>query len=84
MADTLEMAEAFAISLGAVDTAVDASHAPADRGMEAVLARWLALTEVVNGINRCMGVPDLYPFMISPAVGEKLDCIATLASQRSV
>jgi hypothetical protein len=72
MADTLEMAEAFAIPLGAVDTAVDASAAPSGDGMEAVLARWLALTEVVNGINRCMGVPDLYPFVISPAVVEKL------------
>jgi hypothetical protein len=72
MADTLEMADAFAIPLGAVDTAVDASAAPAGDGMEAVLARWLALTEVVNGINRCMGVPDLYPFVISPAVTRKL------------
>jgi hypothetical protein len=66
------MADAFAIPLGAVDTAVDASAAPAGDGMEAVLARWLALTEVVNGINRCMGVPDLYPFVISPAVTRKL------------
>jgi hypothetical protein len=26
----------------------------------------------LNSINRCMGLPDLYPFVLSPAVIEKL------------
>jgi len=36
------------------------------------LARWLVLSEASNSINRCMGLPDLYPFVISPVVAEKL------------
>jgi len=30
------------------------------------------LSEASNSINRCMGLPDLYPFVISPVVGGKL------------
>jgi hypothetical protein len=33
---------------------------------------WLPLTFALNNLNRCMGQPDLYPFIISPPVVEKL------------
>jgi hypothetical protein len=36
------------------------------------LGDWLALSEAVNALNRCMGLPDVYPFVIAPATGEKL------------
>lgn len=33
---------------------------------------WLPLTFAVNSLNRSMGLSDLYPFVLSPAVIEKL------------
>lgn len=37
-----------------------------------VLKRWLVLSEASNAINRCMGLRDLYPFVISEATAQKL------------
>ena len=39
---------------------------------EKILARWLVLSEASNSINRCMGLPDLYPFVISDVTAQKL------------
>jgi hypothetical protein len=39
---------------------------------------WLPLTFALNSLNRCMGQPDLYPFIISPPVVEKLGFIHDL------
>ena len=36
---------------------------------------WLPLTFALNSLNRCMGQPDVYPFVLSPAVIEKLGFI---------
>ena len=33
---------------------------------------WLPLTIAVNSLNRSMGQPDLYPFVLSPPVIDKL------------
>lgn len=52
--------------------------APASRAQpitlpfERTLTRWLVLAEASNSINRCMGLPDLYPFVISDPVAAKL------------
>jgi hypothetical protein len=45
---------------------------PAAEPFDRTLARWLVLSEASNSINRCMGLPDLYPFVISPVAGQKL------------
>ena len=39
---------------------------------EKILARWLVLSEASHSINRCMGLPDLYPFVISDVTAQKL------------
>ncbi len=44
------------------------------------LARWLVLSEASNSINRCMGLPDLYPFVISPIAAQKLGLVHELIS----
>lgn len=36
---------------------------------------WLPLTMAVNSLNRSMGQPDLYPFVIAPPVIEKMSFI---------
>ena len=84
MTDTLEMADAFAIPLDRIDAAANADGRMSELGVDTVLTRWLALTEVVNGINRCMGMPDLYPFVIAPAVARKLDFVRSLLDRRGL
>ena len=35
-------------------------------------AAWVALSSALNSFNRSMGLPDAYPFVLTPAVNEKL------------
>lgn len=89
--DTLEMVRALKLPLGALETDAADELATGDRGQPApdsaraasepfdkTLARWLVLSEASNSINRCMGLPDLYPFVISPTVAEKLGFVHEL------
>jgi hypothetical protein len=76
--DTIEMAGAFGIQ---VDPPLDDSGTlSTDFGIDPecgvdirrIVDDWLPLTFALNNLNRCMGQPDLYPFIISPPVVEKL------------
>jgi hypothetical protein len=40
--------------------------------LDQVIDDWLPLTYAVNSLNRSMGLPDLYPFVLSPPVLSKL------------
>jgi hypothetical protein len=42
---------------------------------------WIPLTFALNSLNRTMGREDLYPFIISPPVIEKLGFIHVLVHQ---
>lgn len=42
---------------------------------KALIRAWVPLTLAINSINRSMGQPDLYPFVLSEPVVEKLDFI---------
>lgn len=84
---TLDAAVPVAIegqgSDGAADSMPDNSSDAAHQKFDRMLADWLALSEAANAINRCMGLPDVYPFVIAPATGEKLRFINDLlAAQR--
>jgi len=77
MVDTLETAHAFGLSVRprvskgadlATKIDFDSYHAAMDRIIEA----WLPLTFTVNSINRSMGLPDLYPFVLGPIAIAKL------------
>ncbi|KAA0576968.1 hypothetical protein FZ983_22440 [Azospirillum sp. B21] len=76
--DTLETARAFGlrirprISEGAeLESEIDFNPHKA-RHIEDLIEPWLPLTYAVNSLNRSMGQPDLYPFILSAAVIEKL------------
>ena len=43
---------------------------------------WLPLTIALNAMNQSMGLSDLYPFVLSPAVISKLGFIHDLVHQR--
>ena len=43
-----------------------------DAGFDRILENWLPLTYALNELNRGMGLPDLYPFVLSAPAIEKL------------
>jgi hypothetical protein len=86
--DTLETAEAFGLQVaprsgrgpGLVSAiTVDPYRY---RDFDALIALWLPLTYAVNSLNRSMGQSDLYPFVLAPAVIEKLRYIHGLVQSR--
>jgi hypothetical protein len=79
MMDTLETAYAFGIRIDPKkatdeqDLQVNISNDPYHVGnFEQIIKMWLPLTFAVNSLNRSMGHPDVYPFIISATVIEKL------------
>ncbi len=82
--DTLETANAFGMGVHpkvghadalTVEVAIDPYLEPT---MASVIDQWLPLTFAMNNLNRSMGLSDLYPFIISPPVREKLQFIHAL------
>ncbi len=87
--DTLEMAEAFGIS---IDTEVQgeagdviASEIDFDphraRQIAPLIDAWVPLSMAINALNRAMGMPDLYPFVLPQPVIQKLGFIQSLVQQ---
>jgi hypothetical protein len=91
MVDTLETADDFNISLRAKhagDTVVMVSSENRDRtgdDFQKLLDKWFPLTCALNMVNRSMGLPDLYPFVLSTRAVDKLRLIHDViqSSQRS-
>lgn len=50
---------------------------------EGIIRAWTELTIALNSINRCMGLSDAYPFVLSPAVINKLGFIFEVISTKS-
>jgi len=67
MRDTLETASSFGLSGGSARTA---GRDPA--GLATLLDDWQGLTVALNALNRSMGLPDAYPFALTPLVEVKL------------
>lgn len=76
--DTLEMADAFALRVkpGISDNAAMSARVRVDSyaaaTMEELINAWVPVTFALNSLNRAMGQHDLYPFVLSPTVIEKL------------
>ena len=85
--DTLETAGAFGLKVkprrarGALVTAIDFDPYKAAR-MDTLIDAWLPVEFATNSMNRSMGLLDLYPFVLSPKVMEKLGFIHALTHQR--
>jgi hypothetical protein len=80
MVDTLETARAFGLSVRpkvskGAELATTIDFDPHNSEMDRIIAAWLPLTFAVNSINRSMGQPDLYPFVLSASVIIKLTFI---------
>jgi hypothetical protein len=77
MIDTLETANAFAVSVRPAGSkgstsATRINFDPHDADISRVIDAWLPLAFAVNAINRSMGLPDLYPFVLGKGAIAKL------------
>jgi hypothetical protein len=76
-----DFAESFAHLLHLLDTAeTAASHGlgrpPALDRFDETYADWVSLTVTLNELNRSMGMPDAYPFAVSPTAVDKIRFVA--------
>ncbi len=81
--DVVETAYYFGLNVNPLDTAhgmtADVTFDPyVMDDFETIIATCIPLFFAVNSINRAMGVPDVYPFVITPAVIEKMKFIHKL------
>jgi hypothetical protein len=82
--DTLETARSHGVRLQASagwkkdPTTVIAFDPHQGGDFSRLIDTWLPLTFAVNSLNRSMGQPDLYPFVLSPAAIAKLDYVHQL------
>jgi hypothetical protein len=88
--DTLEMASAFGISVQprltrdeTLSAVIDLDPYNADANMKDIIDAWLPLTFAMNSLNRAMGSPDLYPFVLSPTVVTKLGFVHDVVHGRA-
>jgi hypothetical protein len=87
MVDALETARSYGINVSAsfknVQKAVDLNFEPyAASSAAQLLKAWIPLTVAINGVNRSMGQPDLYPFVLSRPVLGKLEYVHGLIHHR--
>ena len=86
--DTLEMASSFGVGIHPKLTRDPALQTDVDfdphtqENFETIIEAWLPLAFAVNSLNRSMGQNDLYPFVLSPGVVEKLGFIHGLMRQQ--
>ncbi|AWN39308.1 zinc-binding metallopeptidase family protein [Methylobacterium durans] len=82
--DTLEMASAFGLEVNpAVDTNREISakidfDPYAAVSVQQIVDAWLPFVFAINSVNRAMGISDLYPFVLAPAVVRKLGFVHDL------
>jgi hypothetical protein len=76
MVDTLETARSHGLAVRAPAAEKPGERVSTDRlaffDFESLASGWHAVTLALNSLNRSMGMKDAYPFVLSPAVLEKL------------
>jgi hypothetical protein len=81
IADTIETAASFGMTLrpghpAAQTMTFDPKELIGFRtDFDSMVGNWMSLTYALNSLNRGMGLPDLYPFVLSEPVVEKLHFI---------
>lgn len=81
MVDGLETARVYGIYPGETPaggipaTEVDPYEATS---IDQIIAAWIPLTVAVNSINRSLGQPDLYPFVLTDGIVRKIDFVFRL------
>jgi len=80
MVDSLETASDFGLSVRRLDGVKTPSPGDgnAQTSFDEMLGVWVSLACVLNAVNRGMGLPDLYPFVIPQPAVEKLRFVHAL------
>jgi hypothetical protein len=83
--DTLEVASGFglvgkAIRLDPNNAERKVEIASGNKSFEEIIQAWADLTIALNSINRCMGLPDSYPFVLSSPIVKKFAFIFEVIS----
>ncbi|MDO1581327.1 zinc-binding metallopeptidase family protein [Rhizobium oryzicola] len=77
--DTLETARAFGMGVdprGHEELSAEIAFNPyRARDAQQLVDAWIPLSVAINAIHRSMGVPDLYPFILTPTVVAKLEFV---------
>jgi len=87
--DTLETAWAYNIRIKpglsqATDMQAEITTDPyTENNFDNIIRQWLPLTYAMNSLNRSMGIGDVYPFVIAPAVVQKLAYIHNICCGQS-
>ncbi|HTO28770.1 MAG TPA: putative zinc-binding metallopeptidase, partial [Devosia sp.] len=81
--DTVEMAAAFGVrARPRTEDASLAVHVDFDPygqdSVQTIIDNWVPLASMLNNLNRAMGLPDAYPFILTPPVIEKLGFVHEL------
>ncbi|MEL0456262.1 putative zinc-binding metallopeptidase [Flavobacteriaceae bacterium SZ-1-7] len=85
--DTLETGNAIGISFSSNQTQNQEIHITRcsnpyqTRDFKTIFETSIALTSAVNSLNRSMGLPDIYPFVVPEPVFQKLSFIHNLFNQ---
>jgi hypothetical protein len=78
MTDSLETAPSFGLSVrhrhpsARTMSAEPGKAVAAGATFDTVLDNWFPLTYALTSLNRGLGLPDLYPYVLSPKAIEKL------------
>ena len=86
--DTLETARSYGLVIrpqavgGATSETVTAHRVHFDN-FEDLIATWPPLTVALNSLNRSMGLPDIYPFILAERVIEKLRFVHQVVERAS-
>jgi len=88
--DTLEMARAFGMYInppvaksGELEAEVDFDPYRA-RDIAPLIDTWIPLSNALNSLNRALGQPDTYPFILSPMVIKKLGFVHDLVQRNRI
>ncbi|WP_234050067.1 MULTISPECIES: putative zinc-binding metallopeptidase [unclassified Xanthobacter] len=85
--DTLEMAGAFGMQVDPMLDATGELHSHVDfnpygsGAIQGMVNVWLPIAFALNSLNRCLGMADAYPFILTPGVIAKLGFVHQLVHQ---
>jgi len=86
MVDTLETAKSHGLTVRAPSAERPGERVVTDRlaffDFESLTSGWNAVTLALNSLNRSMGMKDVYPFVLTPVVLEKLRFVHELIQER--
>ncbi|MGF1597078.1 MAG: putative zinc-binding metallopeptidase [Acidimicrobiales bacterium] len=83
--DGVDTARTFGVTVGQPSSSAGRAATPGSSALAvaSIVADWLGLTVALNGLSRSIGEGDLYPFVLSQRVIEKLDFVHRCLPRRN-